>query len=97
MKCETAFRENTVIQITLTMMILEGKKSLNKQTIVFLAVWFALQTGTFGKFLHFLFKLIWKLTKRIKIKVEDIELPWPSWSQQNLHVLAEEKTRDLPP
>lgn len=35
MKCETGFHANIVIQITLT--VLEGKKSLNKQTIMFLA------------------------------------------------------------
>lgn len=58
------------------MMILEeGKKSLNKQTILFLVVPFPLQTRIFGRFLHFSLQTDMKLKKRIKIKVEDIELP----------------------
>lgn len=56
------------------MMILEEeKKSLNKWTIMFLAVGFALQIWTFGKFPHF------SLQANLKTEEKNQNQSWGYW------------------
>lgn len=95
MKCETGFHANIVIQITLTGL---RRKEVTKQTNHYVLGQYNLLCKHEHLASFYIFSSSWfeSWQKESKSKL-DIELPWPSWSQQDLHVLAEEKARDIPP